>query len=306
MGIDHLIERIREKKTPIAVGLDPRLDMVPSFLLDNAVAQKGETLEAAADAVYAFNYGILEATHDLVPCVKLQSACYEALGYHGVRVFEETCKLAREHGLYVIADAKRGDIGSTSELYSAAFLGRVKVGQSEFAPVDADALTVNPYLGSDNVKPFLADCEAYDKAIFVLVRTSNKSSRELQLLMTPDRPLFHAVAELCRLWGKPLIGSYGYSSVGFVVGATHPREMAELRALWPEAFFLVPGYGAQGADARDCSHAFDELGRGAIINSSRAILHAWGKANEPDRFKEAARAEVLNMREALSRHINCL
>ena len=305
MGIDALIEGIRAKQNPTVAGLDPRPEYLPAFLLDEEIARHGETLAAAATATLRFNKGLLDALYDIVPAVKLQSACYEMLGSEGMAVMRDTIVYAKSLGLYVIADAKRGDIGSTAECYSAAFLGRVRVGNTEIAPFDADALTVNPYLGSDCVKPFLEDIRIHDKAIFVLGRTSNRSSSELQLLPAPDRPLYRAVAELADRWGRSLIGQYGYSAVGLVVGATQPRELIELRRFLPNTFFLIPGYGAQGGTAWDCARAFDDLGRGAVINSSRAILCAWQKKGAPDDYAGAARKEALRMREELGKCIVC-
>ncbi|MDR0380852.1 MAG: orotidine-5'-phosphate decarboxylase [Oscillospiraceae bacterium] len=306
MSIDALIDKIREKKNPTVAGLDPRLEYLPEPLLRDAIARDGETLAAAARAVLVFNRALVDALHDIVPAVKLQSACYECLGPEGMQTMRETVAHARARGLYVIADAKRGDIGSTAEAYSAAFLGTVRVGGTDIAPYDADALTVNPYLGTDSVKPFLETCQARGRAIFILGRTSNRSSQELQSLPAPDRPLYRVVADLCERWGKTLMGKYGYSSVGLVVGATHPAEMAELRRYLPGTFFLVPGYGAQGGRAIDVARAFDRLGRGAIVNSSRAILCAWQKAGTPDAYADAARAEAIRMRDELRLCISCL
>ncbi|MDR3206702.1 MAG: orotidine-5'-phosphate decarboxylase [Oscillospiraceae bacterium] len=306
MGIDALIERIRDKRNPTVAGLDPRLEHLPPWLLAEEIAASGETLAAAANAVRRFNTALLDALADVVPAVKLQSACYEALGPEGMAVLRDSIAYARALGYYVIADAKRGDIGSTAECYSAAFLGRVRVGQTDIAPFDADAVTVNPYQGSDSIKPFLEDMKTYDRAIFVLGRTSNRSSSELQMLCVPDRPLYRAVADLTDRWGMPFVGKYGYTSVGLVVGATQPSEIRELREHFPQLFFLVPGYGAQGGTAWDVSRAFDRMGRGAIVNSSRAILCAWQKKGAPENFAEAARAEALRMKEELGKCIQCM
>ena len=305
MGIDALIDGIRAKQNPTVAGLDPRLEYLPEPLLAEEIERHGETLAAAAAATLRFNKAILDVLHDIIPAVKLQSACYEMLGPEGMAAMRDTIVYAKHLGLYVIADAKRGDIGSTAECYSAAFLGRVRVGQTDLAPFDADALTVNPYQGTDCIKPFLADMKEYDRAIFVLGRTSNRSSAELQLLPAPDRPLYRAVAELTERWGAPFEGRYGYSSVGLVVGATQPSEIIELRRSLPNTFFLIPGYGAQGGTAWDAARAFDDLGRGAVINSSRAILCAWKKKGDPADFAEAAREEALRMRKDLRCCIQC-
>ncbi len=306
MGIDVLIEGIRRKKNPSVAGLDPRLDYLPAYLLEEEIARSGETLRAAADAIARFNAALLDSLYDIVPAVKLQAACYEMFGPEGMETMQRTIAYAKSLGLYVILDAKRGDIGSTAESYSAAYLGMVRVGQTDITPYGADALTVNPYLGTDSIRPFLEHVSGLGRSLFVLGRTSNRSSAELQLLPAPDRPLYQVVGELCERWGKPHIGSFGYSQVGLVVGATHPDELLELRRLLPKTFFLVPGYGAQGGTARDAAKAFDELGRGAIINSSRAILCAWQREGTPSAFAEAAREEAIRMRDELRLFINCM
>ncbi len=306
MGIDALIEGIRNTKNPTVAGLDPRLEYLPEHLLQEEIERSGETLKAAADAVLRFNRGLLEALRDIVPAVKLQSACYEQFGPEGMAAMRQTILDAKAMGYYVIMDAKRGDIGSTAESYSAAFLGTVRVGSTDIAPFGADALTVNPYLGSDSVKPFLEHVAAHDRAIFVLGRTSNRSSSELQMLPTPDRPLYQVVAELTERWGRPHMGQYGYSAVGLVVGATQPAEVAELRRMLPTTYFLVPGYGAQGGTAHDVTRAFDNLGRGAVVNSSRAIMCAWKKKGHMVDFADAARHEAIRMRDELRLYINCM
>ncbi|MCL2747129.1 MAG: orotidine-5'-phosphate decarboxylase [Oscillospiraceae bacterium] len=303
MNIDALIEGIRAKQNPTVAGLDPRPEHLPAFLLDDAIREHGETLAALAAATMRFNTAILDALHDIVPAVKLQSACYEMLGPEGMAAMRDSIAYAKGLGLYVIVDAKRGDIGSTAECYSAAFLGRVKVGGAEIAPFDADALTVNPYLGSDCVLPFLDDVGANARAIFILGRTSNRSSSELQLLPAPDRPLYRVVGELTERWGAAYIGAHGYSSVGLVVGATQPAEIVELRRHLRRTFFLIPGYGAQGGAAWDIARAFDNLGRGALVNSSRAILCAWQKKGTPEAYADCARAEALRMKEELGRYV---
>ncbi len=297
MSVTLLMDKIEQTGNPTVAGLDPRLSMLPEELLTRAIAAHGETLKAAAEAVWVFNKGILEALAGVVPAVKLQSACYEAFGPEGFALMRDTIRLAREAGFYVIADAKRGDIGSTAQDYSAAFLGKIRVGGTDIAPMDADALTVNPYLGSDCINPFLEDCKAYNRMIFVLGRTSNPSSRELQELDVGGAPLYERVGALIKGWGEGLMAPCGYSSVGLVAGATHPEQAKALRDKLPGVFFLVPGYGAQGAGASDAAAAFDAQGRGAIVNSSRAILCAWQKNGGS--FADAARAEALDMRAKL-------
>ncbi len=298
MAVDQLIELISRSKNPTVVGLDPRPEYIPPALMDAALAQKGETLEAVSDAYFLFNKGLIDALCDIVPAVKLQSACYEMLGPDGMRCLRDSALYAREQGLFVIVDAKRGDIGSTAEAYSAAFLGKVRVGSAELEAFPADALTINPYLGSDNLAPFLEDCKAYDKMVFVLCKTSNRSSVEVQELPVAGRPLYRVIAEQCARAGDALMGTQGYSSVGVVIGATHPGHLQQLRRRYPELFFLVPGYGAQGGAAEDVAGAFDKYGRGAIVNNSRGILCAWQK-DDPARWAEAARQKALEMRDAL-------
>jgi len=299
MSVDRLIEAIEWKKNPTVLGLDPQPEHIPPEVLAPYVEQDGHTIAAFCKAYEAFITGLIEATSDVVPAVKLQSAFYEALGPEGMAVMQRGVQTARAHGLYVIADAKRGDIGSTSTAYSAAFLGRVALGDTIQPVFDADALTVNPYLGSDNLTPFLQDCERYDKMIFVLCKTSNKSSLEVQELITGDRPLYRVIAEQASRAGRHLTGQYGYSSVGVVAGATQSAAIRQLRERHPELFFLVPGYGAQGGRAEDLVNAFDAKGRGAIVNNSRGISCAWQKTGKT--YTDAARKAALHMRDDLRR-----
>ena len=294
MPIDTLTGKIATMRNPTVAGLDPRIEYIPDDIMSRHISEKGETLLAAADAFLEFNKGLVDALCDIVPAVKLQSACYEMLGIHGISALMESAAYAGSKGMYVILDCKRGDIGSTAEAYSAAYLGRVTVGSVSHSPFFCDALTVNPYLGSDGLKPFIKDCAAYGKSIFVLVKTSNPSSVELQDLIAGDRHLYKSVAELVRNLGLDSVGGTGYSAVGAVIGATHPKQLKELRTYLPNTFFLVPGYGAQGGDAYDIAPAFKRDGSGAIINSSRAIMCAW-KKNAGMPFGDAARAEALRM-----------
>ena len=308
MAFDRLQQKIDAMRNPTVVGLDPALEHIPPQILEKHFSEKGETFEAAAAAVVEFNTGLIDALCDIVPAVKPQSAYYEALGYEGVEAMKKTFDYAKSKGMYVICDAKRNDIGTTAEAYSAAFLGSVKVGSSELRPFDADALTVNAYLGSDGIKPFIETAVKYDKAVFALVRTSNPSAGELQDMfisgqgddmpsLSPPRRLYTAVGELMEEISRDTIGKYGFTRVGAVVGATYPEEAEFLRARLINTFFLVPGYGAQGGSAAHAARAFDENGRGAVINSSRAIIAAWKKSGEG--YKAAARAEALRMREEL-------
>ncbi|MBR5114230.1 MAG: orotidine-5'-phosphate decarboxylase [Oscillospiraceae bacterium] len=273
--MDALIEKILQKDNPTVAGLDPRQAHLPP-----------ELREMPPDEAYLkFNLGLIDALADVVPAVKPQAACYEALGAAGMAVLEKTIAAAREAGLYVISDAKRGDIGSTAEAYAEAWLAD--------GPLGSDAVTVNPYLGSDGILPFLAT----GRDVFALVKTSNPSSAELQDLDCGGEPLYMRVAKLVEKLGAESVGEHGYSKLGAVVGATHPAELAQLRAAFPTVFFLVPGYGAQGGGAADVAGAFDEKGLGAIINSSRGIIAAWKKTGGD--WRDAARSEAIAMREAL-------
>jgi orotidine-5'-phosphate decarboxylase len=300
MSFDTLQAKIFDKQNPTVVGLDPLPDYVPRHIMDRHITEKGETLEAAADAFYEFNCELLDALYDIVPAVKPQSAYYELLGPAGVEAFKKTADYARAKGFYVIADIKRGDIGSTAEAYSAAYLGGVTIGKTQHLPFVFDAITVNGYLGSDGIKPFLDTCVKNDKAIFVLVKTSNPSSAEFQDQDIGGRPLYAAVGDLIAGMSKDTIGTSGYSRIGAVVGATYPEELRRMRQHLKNTFFLVPGYGAQGGGANDVVHAFDERGCGAVVNSSRAIICAWKKTGGDGRdFAEAARREALKMRDDL-------
>lgn len=300
MSFDTLQAKILEKQNPTVVGLDPLPDYVPGHIMDRHIGEKGETLAAAADAFYEFNCGLIDALQDIIPAVKPQSAYYELLGSAGVEAFKKTADYAKSKGLYVIADVKRGDIGSTAEAYSAAYLGSVIIGKTALMPFDFDAITVNSYLGSDGLKPFLETIITRDKAIFVLVKTSNPSSAELQDRDIGGRPLYTVVGDLITGLSKETIGTYGYSRIGAVVGATYPAELKLLRQRLKNTFFLVPGYGAQGGGAGDVVGAFDERGCGAVVNSSRAIICAWKKTGGDGRdYAAAARREALTMRDDL-------
>ena len=301
MSYARLQKRIDELKNPTVVGLDPDLAHIPPQILERHIAERGETLEAAALAVLEFNIGLIEALHEIVPAVKPQSAYYELLGPHGVMVLRDTCEYAKSKGMYVILDGKRNDIGSTAAAYSAAYLGAVKVGNTELKPFDADALTVNAYLGSDGIKPFIDTAVKFDKAVFALVRTSNPSAGELQDKVIGDEKLFTMVGDLMESISCETKDEYGYTRVGAVVGATYPEETVFLRKRLKNTFFLVPGYGAQGGGAEDAARAFDENGRGAIVNSSRAIIAAWKKRG--GNYTTAAFEEALTMREELRRVI---
>jgi len=302
--MDRLQKRIIELKNPTVVGLDPRPEYVPPQILAEHIAEKGETLEAAADAFYAFNCGLIDALADLVPAVKPQSAYYEMLGPAGVMALYKTVVYAKSKGLYVILDGKRNDIGPSAEAYAEAYLGRVTVGKAELSAFDADSLTINAYLGSDGVSPFLNACKRFDKSIFALVKTSNPSSGELQDLLCGggDRTLYTAVGDLLERISLDSVGEYGYSAVGAVVGATYPSDAQALRRRLKNTFFLVPGYGSQGGSAEDVAPCFDRYGRGAIVNSSRAILCAWKKtaAGDGSDYQRAAREEAIRMQKDIA------
>lgn len=310
MFIDKLIASIKRLDNPTVVGLDPRLEYVPAHIREKACREHGTGLEGAAEAIIQFNKKLIDALYDIVPAVKPQLAYYEMYGLEGIRAFIETCEYARSKGLLVIADGKRNDIGTTAEAYSAAFLGKVATGDGERAVFDADALTVNPYLGYDGVKPFINDCAKFGKGIFILVKTSNKSSGQLQDLVIQDgKRVFEKVAELVDEWGGDIVGKDGYSSVGAVVGATYPDQAKILRSMMKKAYILVPGYGAQGGTAKDAVHSFNNDGLGAVINASRSIMCAWkaekwSASYDEAAFDNAARAEAIRMRneihEALS------
>lgn len=303
--INKLISRINKTKAPIVVGLDPMMKFVPGHISRQAFKEYGETLEGAAEAVWQYNKGIVDAIYDLVPAVKPQIAMYEQFGIPGLAAFKKTVDYCKQKDLIVIGDVKRGDIGSTSEAYAVGHLGKVQVGSKSYYGFDEDFATVNPYLGSDGVKPFLKVCEEERKGIFVLVKTSNPSSGEFQDRLVKegeDRPLYEIVGEQVAAWGESCMPEEGdYSYVGAVVGATYPQQGRRLRRIMPKTFILVPGYGAQGGRGADLVHFFNEDGLGAVINSSRGIIAAY-QQEEYSRFGEegygdAARAAVLAMRE---------
>ncbi|MDE7416549.1 MAG: orotidine-5'-phosphate decarboxylase [Lachnospiraceae bacterium] len=306
--IDKLIEKIQKTGAPIVVGLDPTMKFVPDHIKAAAFEEKGETLEGAAEAVWLFNKEIIDKTYDLIPAVKPQIAMYEQFGLPGLVTFKKTVDYCKEKGLVVIGDIKRGDIGSTSAAYATAHLGKVQVGSSFCAGFDEDFVTVNPYLGSDGVQPFIDVCKEEKRGIFVLVKTSNPSSGEFQdrLVQTgdgkitfSDKPLYEVVGEKVAEWSEQLMGEKGYSYIGAVVGATYPKQGRVLRKVMPKSFILVPGYGAQGGTGKDLIHFFDENRLGAIVNSSRGIIAAYqsekyskfGSAN----FADASRQAVVDM-----------
>ena len=297
--IDQLVAKIKKTQAPIVVGLDPMLNYIPEQVQKKAFEEKGETLAGAAEAVWQFNKAIVDATYDLIPAVKPQIAMYEQFGVEGVIAFKKTVDYCKEKGLVVIGDVKRGDIGSTSEAYAVGHLGKVQVGSQIYAGFDEDFATVNPYLGSDGVKPFVKVCKENDRGIFVLVKTSNPSSGELQDKLVDGKPLYELVGKMVDEWGSDCVGESGYSEVGAVVGATYPEQGKILRAIMPKTYILVPGYGAQGGKGKDLVHFFNEDGLGAIVNSSRGIIAAYKQEAYAkfgaEHFADASRQAVLDM-----------
>ncbi len=305
MAFDRLIEQIAQKQNPTVAGLDTKLEYVPESIRERAFAQYGRTFDGAAAAILEFNKKIIDALADIVPAVKPQCAFYEMYGWQGMRALGETIAYAKAKGLFVIADGKRGDIGSTVQAYASAWLGETDVGGEALAAFGADALTVNGYLGADGVLPFVDVCRARDGGIFILAKTSNPSSDELQNQpFEGGETLYEAMGRFCEEWGANLPGKHGYSGVGAVVGATWPAQLAELRKMLPHTFFLVPGYGAQGGGADDVAPAFDENGLGAVVNASRSILCAWKNQGAPQEdFAACARAEAVRMRGAIMERV---
>lgn len=301
--INKLINKIKATGAPIVVGLDPMLSYIPEPVLKKAFSEYGETLEGAAEAIWQFNRGIIDNIYDLIPAVKPQIAMYEQFGVEGLKAFQKTVDYCKKKDLVVIGDVKRGDIGSTSAAYAAAHLGKVTVGGNRISAFDEDFATVNPYLGSDGIKPFVKVCQEEKKGIFVLVKTSNPSSGEFQDRLIDGRPLYEYVGGKVDEWGRECMGD-SYSYVGAVVGATYPEMGKILRKIMPKAYILVPGYGAQGGKGADLVHFFNEDGLGAIVNSSRGIIAAWQQEKYekfgPQRFGEASRAAVSDMREDIA------
>lgn len=296
--IQKLINNIRKTNAPIVVGLDPMMNYIPEHLQKKAFAEYGETLEGAAEAIWLYNKEIVDHTWDLIPAVKPQIAMYEQFGIEGIKAYKRTVDYCKEKGLVVIGDVKRGDIGSTSAAYATAHLGKVQVGSKTYAAFDEDFATVNPYLGSDGVKPFVDVCREEKKGIFILVKTSNPSSGEFQDQLIDGKPLYELVGEYVAKWGEECMGDT-YSYVGAVVGATYPEMGKALRKIMPKSFILVPGYGAQGGQGKDLVHFFNEDGLGAIVNSSRGIIAAYKQEKYAkfgaENFGEASRAAVEDM-----------
>ena len=306
--INKLINKIQKTKAPIVVGLDPMLSYVPEHIQKKAFAEYGETLEGAAEAIWQFNKEIVDKTYDLIPAVKPQIAMYEQFGIEGLKAYKKTVDYCKSKDLVVIGDIKRGDIGSTSAAYAVGHLGKVQVGSKTYAGFDEDFATVNPYLGSDGVKPFIDVCKQENKGLVILVKTSNPSSGEFQDQKIDGKPLYELVGEKVAQWGEEHMGESGYSYVGAVVGATYPEQGEILRKVMPKSFILVPGYGAQGGKGKDLVHFFNEDGLGAIVNSSRGIIAAYkqeayakfGAENFGDASRAAVEAMIADIQGALT------
>ena len=306
-AIDNLIEKIKETNSPIVMGLDPRYEMIPDIVRKKYT----NDLEGISKAILEYNKELINNTYDIIPAIKPQLAFYEMFGIEGMKAFKETCEYAKEKGMIVIADAKRGDIGSTAKGYSNAYLGKTTIGKEEIEVFkNIDFLTVNPYMGIDSIKPFIEDCIKYDKGIFVLVKTSNPSSGELQdLKLENGQTVYEHLAELVEEWGKEIRGKYNYSSVAAVVGATYPKQLEEIRKKAPHTYFLIPGYGAQGGKAEDIALGFDANGLGGIVNASRSLMCAykteeWKEKYSEEEYGKATRAEAMKMKDELNRAIN--
>ena len=305
MSFDVLQNKIIEKGNPTVAGLDARIEYVPEHIRKACYEQYGVGLKGACEAIWQFNAGLMDALCDVVPAVKPQAAYYENLGWQGMEMLERTIRYAREKGLFVIADIKRGDIGSTAAAYAEGWLSGAAIEGETFKSFDADCVTLNGYMGSDSIKPFLEAAKGEDKCAFVLVKTSNPGSGELQDVQTADgRTVYQVMGELNESIAAGTEGKYGYTMAGAVTGATYPEQIRDLRARLPHTFFLVPGYGAQGGTAEDVRHAFDDQGRGAIVNSSRGIMCAWKKTgNHGEDYQEAARAAAVAMRDDIARFV---
>ena len=300
--INKLVDKIKKVDAPIVVGLDPMMNYIPEHITKAAFAEYGETLEGAAEAIWQYNKGIVDATYDIIPAVKPQIAMYEQFGIEGLKAFQKTVDYCKSKDLVVIGDVKRGDIGSTSQAYAIAHLGKVQVGTKKISVFNEDFATVNPYLGSDGINPFIDVCKDENKGIFILVKTSNPSSGEFQDQLVNGRPLYELVGEQVAKWGETHMGN-DYSYVGAVVGATYPEMGKILRKLMPKTYILVPGYGAQGGTAKDLAPYFNEDGLGAIVNSSRGIIAAYKQEKYASfgalNYADASRQAVIDMVEEI-------
>ena len=304
MSFDILQDKIRAMKNPTVAGLDARIEYVPEYIRKAAFEEYGVGLKGAAEAIWQFNVGLIDALCDIVPAVKPQAAYYENLGWQGMEMLERTIAYAKSKGMFVIADIKRGDIGSTASAYAEGWLSGAKIEGQTFKSFDADCVTLNGYMGSDSINPFLEAAKLEDKCAFVLVKTSNPGSGELQDLMIGDKTVYQVMGELNESIAAGTEGKYGYTMAGAVTGATYPSDIRALRKRLEHTFFLVPGYGAQGGTAEDVQYAFDKYGHGAIVNSSRGIMCAWQKTGgDGHDFKEAARNAAIAMRDDIKQFV---
>ena len=304
MIIDKLIDKITTIGNPSVVGLDPQLDFIPEHILKDSYEAHGHTPKACAEAILRFNTEIIDEIYDIVPAVKPQIAMYEMFGHYGVEVYLKTIQYAKSKGMFVIADAKRNDIASTGLAYAKAFLGKVKIADTETPAFDADFLTVSPYLGQDSIEPFIDECKANDKGIFILVKTSNPGSGMFQDILSDGKPIYEIVGSYVEEWGSELRGVHGFSPIGAVVGATHKEQAKRLREVMPHTFMLVPAYGAQGGKAEDLAVCFTKQGFGAIVNSSRGIITAYKGKCEPKEHAQAARQAAIAMRDDIMKYVN--
>ena len=306
MGIDALQEKIRKTKNPTMVGLDPILELIPESIRQEAYAKYGQTLAGAAEASRVFCMGLLEALKDVVPAVKIQTGCFQALGFEGVRAMEDVVHCARELGYYVMMDTMRGDIDCTAKALAESYFGGVQVGENTYLPYPCDAVMTNGYLGSDGIMPFTKFCKE-GKNVVLLAKTSNKSSREVQDILSGDRIVYQVILDLAMRWSTDLFGRFGYSEIGVVVSGNHPRILQEMRRKYDRLFFFVPGYGAQGANARDVQYAFDKFGYGAVICAGRSIIYNYKKnGSGGSDYKEAALDAALRMKQSLSEFVTVL
>lgn len=304
MSIDILQEKIRKFKNPVMVGLDPYLPILPRHIVEDAFKEYGQTPKGAAAAYERFCMELLDTLKDEIPAVKIQSACFESLGAEGIAVMQRITKYARSLDYYVLMDAMRGDVGSVAAIYAQALFGEVPIGSESVKLYDCDGITLNGYLGSDGVKPFLPYCRDAGKNVFLLLKTSNKSSREVQDLLSGDRVIYTAMADLAMRWSTDLFGENGYSQIGAVVGATFPRTMRLLREKYDRLFFLVPGYGTQGGTAKNVQFAFDRFGHGAIVTASRSIICAWQKKGTDGKdYLDQALAAARKMKKDISKYV---
>jgi orotidine-5'-phosphate decarboxylase len=307
MFIDRLISNIKRTNNPTVVGLDPKLEYIPDAIMKKSFKEYGTGFAGVSDGILTFNKKLIDGLYDIVPAIKPQLAYYEMYGVEGIRAFSATCSYAKSKGLIVIADGKRNDIGTTAQAYSSAYLGEVNTGKKRESVFDIDALTVNAYLGYDGIEPFIDNCKKYGKGIFILVKTSNKSSVQIQDIIAQDgKHICEKMAELVDEWGRSIVGESGYSSIGAVVGATWPEQARALRKIMKKAYILVPGYGVQGGTASDAAKSFNSDGLGAIINASRSIMCAWkseklSRKYDINSFDIAAREEAVRMRDEINK-----